>query len=233
MHPRYTIAMHRHSVSWALFCALLAASCGRSDLEFAQLPDGGVSPQVDSESNSLRDTALDAREDTAIDAADTVPATDTADTSTPPVDAPPGSFSGSVVADVYGNVVYFNNGNPIPAGTCTITYAGGCMQYAPGYGWTVHEAPPGIVNGASGFWLVTTSGATRISMLPGNFDYQMTSTGYATFDACMTANFAQDTPMVVQWPGGVLGVWLEDYPYNDNTGGPGGDNPTWDMDCTP
>ena len=68
----------------------------------------------------------------------------------------------------------------------------------------------------------------KILVLPGTDGYAPDAGAYADFDSCVAASLLSP-PVMFQHPGGVLGVWLQDSPYTDNTAGPDGGNPRWEL----
>jgi hypothetical protein len=79
-----------------------------------------------------------------------------------------------------------------------------------GLDWTIHNLiPPG--------WLI----AGTLTALPG-----VSGAGYVNFEECVTASrtFA---PIEMDFAGGQLGIWNNDYPLYDNRAGIDGRNPTW------
>lgn len=133
-----------------------------------------------------------------------------------------GSFATNEDLDLFGDVVYFNAGKPLPAGRYRISYVDGCMLYMIGQAWAVH----GSQAGNYAFWLVGESSTDQIMMPPGTYGYQVGSGGYATFAECVTANQALE-PVEFEHGGGRLGIWLQDNPYADNLAGEEGRNPKW------
>lgn len=120
--------------------------------------------------------------------------------------------------DLFGAIVYFNNGGSLPAGTYQATYLGGCMKYASDQGWAVHAyAEPGL-----GWYAVGNSSDQRLAHLPGAVGYS----AYPVFADCVAAGL--NMPAVqFQHAGGKIGVWLYDTGYGDNLPGPDGNNPKW------
>lgn len=133
-----------------------------------------------------------------------------------------GSFATNEDLDLFGDVVYFNGGKPLPEGRYRIRYIDGCMLYMVGQAWAVH----GSEAGNYAFWLVGESSADQIMMPPGTYGYQVGSGGYASFEQCIDANLALQ-PVEFEHTGGRLGIWLQDNPYADNLAGEAGRNPKW------
>jgi hypothetical protein len=127
---------------------------------------------------------------------------------------------------LFGTPAYFNDGQPIPAGTYVVTYVDGCLKYGGGQGWTVNA----YANGSDGWWLIGATTSDKILVLPGTDGYAPDAGAYADFDSCVAASLLSP-PVMFQHPGGVLGVWLQDSPYSDNTAGENDRNPTWRLDA--
>jgi hypothetical protein len=147
-----------------------------------------------------------------------------------PRDSMPPCVGSVVVGDVFGNIVYFAGGNAFPAGHYRVTYVDGCMKYSSGQAWAVHAVETGTVSGTDGWWLVGDTAAATIAVPPGTVGYVIDAGGYATFDACVSANLSLPT-VDFDFDGGSIGLWLEDVPYSDNVSGTDGRNPTWRLDC--
>jgi hypothetical protein len=147
----------------------------------------------------------------------------------PDASAPPcadGTVVGSVVGDIYGNVVLFAGGASLPAGSYRITYVDGCMKYSGDQNWTVNATDAAD---RYTWWLVDGS-SDDLLVPPGTVGYLPGAGGYDTFDACVAAN-AILPPVDFDFAGGQLGVWLEDSPYSDNVAGDDGRNPSWSITC--
>jgi hypothetical protein len=126
---------------------------------------------------------------------------------------------------LFGTPAYFNGGQPIPAGTYRITYLDGCMKYGSGQGWTVNA----YANGSDAWWLVGATTTDKILVLPGTVGYAPGSGAFDMFADCVAAS-QLSAPVTFNHPGGVLGVWLQDSPYSDNTAGEDDRNPSWRLD---
>jgi hypothetical protein len=208
------------SVFGAALLVAAAAGCGaRTGLSLAQpQADGGAG---DAQNEEMPDTGQPTGPDATIDA---MPEGDaTADTA-PVESAAPCDF-GTVVSDVFGSVVQFNFGNPVPPGRYRITYVDGCMKYSSSQGWTVNAYAAGDPSGTDRYWLVGP-GMTELVVPPGTVGFLIGSGGFADFDACVTANLSLP-PIDFDFTGGVIGVWLDDDPYSDNVAGLNGRSPTW------
>jgi hypothetical protein len=123
--------------------------------------------------------------------------------------------------NLFGQVIYFNDDQPIPAGRYLVSYVDGCMKYASFQGWAVNAIP-----GGNSWWLVGSSPGEQILQLPGTMGYMPGEGGFASFDDCVAANLLVP-PIAFDHAGGVLGVWLADSPYDDNLPGVDGRNPRW------
>lgn len=127
---------------------------------------------------------------------------------------------------LFGTPAYFNDGQPIPAGNYVITYVDGCIKYGSGQGWTVNA----YANGTDAWWLIGATTADKILVLPGTAGYAAGQGAFADFDDCVAASLLSP-PVTFTHTGGVLGVWLQDSPYSDNTAGENDRNPTWRLDA--
>jgi hypothetical protein len=139
-------------------------------------------------------------------------------------EAPPCDY-GTVTADPFGQVVFFNGGKPIPPGHYRLTYLDGCMRYSASEGWTVNDDAT-----SPAFWLVNGSPENKIVLMPGTVGSVVGQGGFATFQECI-AGQSSDAPVDLDVAGGALGVWLEDDLYNDNVPGDSGRNPKWRLSC--
>jgi hypothetical protein len=140
-----------------------------------------------------------------------------------------GEVTSSATADnlsLFGTPVYFAGGRSLPAGTYQVTYVDGCMKYSSGQGWTVNAYNE---TGCCQWWLIGSSTSDRLLEMPGTIGYAPGMGAFANFEDCVTASKASP-PKQFQHPGGVLGIWLQDNPYSDNTAGENGRNPTWQLD---
>jgi len=151
-------------------------------------------------------------------------------------DAGPGCTFGQAASqatasdlNLFGTVAYFNNGQPIPAGSYRLTYVDGCMKYGSGQGWTVNA----YANGSDGWWLVGATTSDKILVLPGTVGYAPDAGAFSDFASCVAASLLSP-PVTFTHTGGV-GIWLQDSPYSDNTAGEDDRNPSWRLDgleCT-
>jgi hypothetical protein len=146
------------------------------------------------------------------------------------------TFDTSQSTDLTGQIIYFDNANSLPKGHYRITYIDGCMRYSAGQDWAVNA----YTDGSAGFWLVGATSSDRFVMPPGTFGVQGSPLvqgkgGFTNFDACVLANLALP-PAEFDFPGGKIGVWLNDTHYGDNVNGPNGRNPKWQLtllnDCS-
>ena len=181
-------------------------------------------------------TATDGHTDTGTDAAGTKDAATTKDAGGTK-DAGPGCTFGQAASqatatdlNLFGTPEYFDNGQPIPAGRYRLTYVDGCMMYGPGQGWTVNA----YANGSDGWWLVGATTSDKILVLPGTIGYAPDAGAFSDFASCVAASLLSP-PVTFTHTGGVLGIWLQDNPYTDNTAGENDRNPSWrldGLDCT-
>jgi len=144
-------------------------------------------------------------------------------------DAGPTCTVGEVQSDatasnlsLFGTPVYFDNGNPIPAGTYEMQYIDGCMKYGGGQGWTVNAYDGGCCS----WWLVGATTTDKKIVPPGTIGYAPGAGAFAAFEDCVTASKLKP-PKVFNHSGGPLGIWLQDVPYSDNLAGVDGRNPKW------
>lgn len=135
-----------------------------------------------------------------------------------------GSFATQQSLDLFGQIVYFDNGKALPAGHYRVQYVDGCMKYSSAQDWAVQA----YADGSDAFWLVGATSADRILVLPGTVGFMVGSGGFATFDECVATNLALP-PTEFDFAGGPIGVWLSDSPYSDNVAGTGGRNPKWSL----
>jgi hypothetical protein len=152
-------------------------------------------------------------------------------------DAAPGCTFGQATSQasasdlgLFGTPAYFNNGQPLPPGTYRLTYVDGCMKYGSGQGWTVNA----YANGTDAWWLVGATTADKILVLPGTAGYAADAGAFSDFASCVATSLLRP-PVTFLHQSGVLGVWLQDSPYSDNTAGEDDRNPTWRLDgvdCT-
>ncbi len=136
------------------------------------------------------------------------------------------SIATSSNLNLFGQIVYYEDGGAFPAGRYRVTYRDGCMKYNALQGWTVQGDGPDASNG---FWLVGSSTSDRVVKPPGTAGIFVGLGAYSTFDDCVDANVSMDTPMEFDFDGGPIGVWLDDNPYIDNVAGDNGRNPAWDL----
>lgn len=204
---------------------LLAAACSSSK----HTPVDGAVP-------------VDAHTDGVKDAAGTKDATGTKDAAVAKEDgaakdAGPSCTFGQAASqasasdlNLFGTPAFFNNDQPLAAGTYRLTYVDGCMKYGSGQGWTVNA----YANGTDAWWLVGATTADKILVLPGTAGYAPDAGAFSDFASCVAASLLS-APVTFTHTGGVLGVWLQDSPYSDNTAGQDDRNPTWRLDgvdCT-
>ena len=122
--------------------------------------------------------------------------------------------------NLFGQIVYYDDGGALPKGRYEARYLGGCMKYDWLFNWQVQASWPDA--GGGGFWFVGDTSSDRIVMAPG------VTMSYADFDACVAANMTA-APEDFDFDGGKLGIWLNDNPYTDNVAGPDGGNPRWQL----
>jgi hypothetical protein len=132
------------------------------------------------------------------------------------------------------DIMFFNGGDPLPAGKYEVEYVDGCMKYFTGgnSGWTVNAYPTPDPFGY-GYYIGATSG-DKLQQLPGTSGFrvgdpsQVSNTGaFDTIIDCVNANQALALIMFNLTTGGPLGIWLDDTNYGDNVEGT--PNPTWKL----
>ena len=125
--------------------------------------------------------------------------------------------SWELMPDMFGMPSFFAEGADLPAGRYRIDYVDGCIRFDPLiYFWTVH----GFVTFE--YVVFRESTANLIGLAPG----VVSLFGYGVFEDCITANKAVE-PLLVDHPGGKLGIWNNDFMPSDNTAGEGNRNPKW------
>jgi hypothetical protein len=160
------------------------------------------------------------------DASDAAPPSLSPDAS----DAAPCDY-GTLVGDVFGQVTYFAGGVALPAGRYQLAYVDGCMMYSDSgvQGWTVNAYTQS--SGADEWYVVGASGTpSGYPEPPGTVGFLVGQGAYADFDACVAASLLYP-PVTFDFPGGPMGLWLNDSPYTDNVPGVDGRSPTWHLTC--
>jgi hypothetical protein len=130
------------------------------------------------------------------------------------------SFATNADLDLFGQIVYYEDGGALPKGRYRAKYVGGCMKYDFIFDWQVQASARDA--GGGGFWFVGDTSDDRIVMAPG------ATMSYADFDACVAASLAIPAEEF-DFDGGKIGVWLNDNPYQDNVAGEDGGNPKWQL----
>jgi hypothetical protein len=126
-----------------------------------------------------------------------------------------------------GRPVFFEDGDPIPAGRYTLTYLEGCMKYAPDQGWTVNATDE---TGCCSWYLIGADTTQKKLVAPGNVGFVPGMGAHVEYDACVSASRAT-APKTFDHPGGPLGIFLQDAGYTDNVTGEE-DNPGWRLSGT-
>jgi hypothetical protein len=135
------------------------------------------------------------------------------------------SLATNQTLNLFGEVVYFADGAPLPSGRYRVSYQDGCMKYSSTQGWTVHA----YANGATAaWWLVGATSSDHVAVPPGTVGYSTSNGAFATFDECVAANKTL-APTEFDFAGGKLGVYLLDSNYPDNIAGDNGRNPKWQL----
>src|ERR1700678_4532693 len=109
--------------------------------------------------------------------------------------------------NLFGQIVYYDDGGDLPKGRYEAKYLGGCMKYDWLFNWQVQASWADA--GGGGFWFVGDTSSDRVVMAPG------VTQSYADFDACVAANMTASREDFA-FDGGKLGIWLNDDPYTDN-----------------
>ena len=145
-------------------------------------------------------------------------------------DAGPGCTFGQAASqatatdlNLFGTPEYFNNGQPIPAGSYRLTYVDGCMMYGPGQGWTVNA----YANGSDGWWLVGATTSDKILVLPGTIRLRARRgrlLGLRQLRGGQPPGPPGDLHAHRRRPGH---LWVARQPYTDNTAGENDRNPSW------
>jgi hypothetical protein len=136
------------------------------------------------------------------------------------------SIATSANLNLFGQIVYYEDGGAFPSGRYRARYADGCMKYDYLQGWTVQGDGP---DAAGGFWFVGATTTDLIAKPPGTVGVFAGAGAYSTFDDCVDANLSLDQPLEFDFDGGPIGVWLDDNPYLDNVAGDNGRNPAWNL----
>jgi len=123
--------------------------------------------------------------------------------------------------DLFGKIVYFADGKSLPEGAYRLIYEDGCMKYNMFLGWTIHGSDP------SGWWLVGDTSADHVARPPGTVSIVAGTGAFDNYDDCVAAN-KQLPPTTFEHKGGKLGIYLEDFPYQDNVAG--AVNPRWRLE---
>ncbi len=189
--------------------ALYPLACGSSSSAPPSNVDNDASLVLDSGPDQV--AVPPTEEDAALDA------TDAAD----PCDI--GTASSIATASdlaVFGQVVPFAGGQSLAAGVYEVSYVDGCIKYGGGQKWTVNAYGTGSYD----WMLVGATSADRIAVLPGAIGIST----YDVFEDCVTASKLA-APLRISHPGGPLGVYLVDSPYEDNVAGENGRNPSWKL----
>jgi hypothetical protein len=125
----------------------------------------------------------------------------------------------TITPDILANVPsWFEGGASLPAGRYRIAWVDGCIRYDPTiYFWTV--------NGAFNFeyWIIGATTSDLIQVAPG----LSSIAGDANYSDCVTASRGQYVD--VDFAGGKLGIYNNDFKPADNTASPTGVNPTWTL----
>jgi hypothetical protein len=144
-----------------------------------------------------------------------------ADAGDPCVVGTAASYATATSLSLFGAVVYYADGGALPPGRYSVKYVDGCMKYGGNQDWTIHA----YQDGHYGWWLVDAK-TNKVMMPPGTVGY-ITSTGaFEYFDDCVSENLKLPAKEF-DFDGGVLGVYLQDSPVEDNIAGENGRNPKW------
>jgi hypothetical protein len=131
---------------------------------------------------------------------------------------------GEITPDILGTPMYFGNGASLPAGRYRISYVDGCLRYEGPWAWSV--------NGLDTYEYVVFAETTAnvLAVAPGTLasGFFGAALDYPEFDACVAANLALP-PLELDFAGGRLGIWQNDFKPDDNMPGPDGRSPTWQL----
>ncbi|MCC6644592.1 MAG: hypothetical protein IT374_03345 [Polyangiaceae bacterium] len=144
-------------------------------------------------------------------------------------------MSGAVpgMLQLFGDPLYFANGDVVPAGTYRFTYLDGCMKYSDSQSWTVNA----YATGTYATWqVIGDDPGVFLGTLPGKSDYSTGGGADSDFEACVDEGKTMPPLDVVFATPSKIGVRLSDSPVTDNAAGLNGRNPTWRLtkvDCGP
>jgi hypothetical protein len=133
------------------------------------------------------------------------------------------SYATATSLSLFGEVVYYADGGALPPGRYSVKYVDGCMKYGGNQDWTIHA----YQDGHYGWWLVDAK-ANKVTMPPGTVGYSTSTGAFAYFDDCVSENLKLPAKEF-DFDGGVLGVYLQDSPVEDNVAGEHGRNPKWEL----
>jgi hypothetical protein len=221
---RTFLAMGVMAFTAAALAAVAAAGCGSRAEAFSSGDDGGEGAETGSQSNapqadsSVSSHAPDGSAGQGFHANSGT--SDAATTCGLGSAASSATNESTSTLNLFGQIVYYDDGGNLPKGRYEAKYLGGCMKYDWLFNWQVQASWPDA--GGGGFWFVGDTSSDRIVMPPG------VTMSYADFDACVAANLTA-SPEDFEFDGGKLGIWLNDDPYTDNVAGPDGGNPRWQL----
>jgi hypothetical protein len=114
---------------------------------------------------------------------------------------------------------YFAGGAALPAGQYRVTYVDGCIRYDPTIYWWA-------VNGGVTFeyWIAGATTSDGIQVAPGIVSLP----GNTSFTDCVAAS--QGLSVDIDFAGGKLGIYNNDFKPGDNLPSMTGENPTWRLD---
>ncbi|HEX2678854.1 MAG TPA: hypothetical protein VHM19_19515 [Polyangiales bacterium] len=133
--------------------------------------------------------------------------------------------------DIFGMPTYFAGGAALPAGKYRLTYVDGCLRYQGGgfagpaddWDWTVQGAV------TYQFLIIGETTAQTLGAPPSaTGQVAFGGTTYKVFEDCVNANLTS-TPLELDFAGGKLGIWQNDFQPSDNVPGPDGRTPTWEL----
>jgi hypothetical protein len=137
-------------------------------------------------------------------------------------DCDDGTDLGEITPDIFGTPTFFTEGEPLPAGRYRINYVDGCLRYEGPWGWAVNgiESYQYLVIGATTTdVLAIAPGVMASGFFGAAFDYP-------ELEDCVAASLARP-PLELDFQGGALGIWQNDFKPEDNVPGPEGRSPTW------
>lgn len=139
---------------------------------------------------------------------------------TPAVECTPVLYSDERPSITEKTIAWFSSGATFPAGDYKVEYVNGALKYNASNDWQLNESP------AHGYYVTYNNGTSNINA-PGDMAEYVAQVDLEAANAGAFVTFHHS--------GGMIGVYLFDDPYGDNTGG--SPNPTFRLrkvcDITP